>query len=410
MEDSPQKFQQAYKPNIRQAIRPIAFAAIASGIVVFLLSPGGPVSRGLGLDLSFLIAAFVGYYVFRLISKLCSIFLPSYYGAAASCVFTGLAFSFFFYQLLGKAMYFTHLAALEGLGWFFSTLRDTTGYVILFIGGLVLSKLAGIFSESPWGWKAYPPANALGQLLVGLGMWQFFACFADSWEAMSRIGLILFAGMLAVSLSNIGSYGERSENPFISDASRWIRQSPPAKFILGALITTYIVFVHPVIVEAFRYTPLIEWGLVCVAAWRLFDGIKSRLATSHAVLLQDADWRKHLQQIGNRHDMDFIHRGSIQRDFATHGDRDGLLICLTLLLNENGLSVAEMGRILHPLINHQDAKMPWFAFGWEQQRVLRRNERERRRVLDEIMIDLADIANPIDRNTKEAEDEANELG
>jgi len=410
MEESLQESQETPKPGIRQIIRPLLFAVIASGVVIFLLSPRGPVSSGLGLNLSFLIAAFIGYYIFRLFSRLSNIFLPSYYGPAAACIFNGLAFSFFFYHLLGKVILFTRIPALEGFGWLFSTLSSATGYVILFISGYVLSKLAGLFGELPWGRHIYPPGNALGQFLVGLGMWQFLAAFSDSWESMNRIGLILFVGMLAVSLSNIGVYGERLKNPFITDASRWLRQSPHVKFILGALIAAYIIFIRPAIVGAFRYAPLVEWVIVCIVAWRLFRGIKVGLKTHCAVSLQEADWRKHVQEITERQGADFIHLGDIQHDFVTQGDRDALLIYLVLLLNDNRLPVAEISRILHPLINHHDMKMPWFAFGWEQQRVLRRNEKERQRILDEIMESLEDIANPVYKKIKERNDETNELG
>ena len=410
MEESLQESQETPKPGIKQAIGPLLFAVIASGVVIFLLSPGGPVSSGLGVNLGFLVAAFVGYYAFRLISRLCNIFLSSHYGPATSCVFNGLAFSFFLHQLLGKAMLFTRIPALEELGWFFTTLSGAAGYVILFITGCVLSRLAGLLSELSWGRQVYPAGAALGQFIVGLSIWQFLAAFSDYWDPINRIGLILFTGMLAVSLSNIGVYGERLKNPFISDASRWLRQSPHVKFILGAFIAAYIIFIRPAIVDFFRYAPLIEWGLVCIAAWRLFKGIKTGLNTHCAVTLQEADWRKHVQQITDRQGTDFTHLGDIQHGFVNQADRDALLIYLTLLLNENRLPLDEISRILHPLINQQDAKMPWFAFGWEQRRVLMRNEKERRRILDEIMENLKDIANPVYQKIKERKDEANEPG
>lgn len=409
-ESSRETLQESPKSGIGQAIRSLLFAVIACGVVIFLLSPSGPISSSLGLNLSFLIAAFVGYYIFRLFSRLSSIFLVSYYGPAAAYIFNGLAFSFFFYHLLGKAMLLTRIPALEGLGWLFSALSSTTGYVILFISGCVLSKLAGLFSELSWGRQVYPPGNALGQFLIGLSLWQVLAAFSDSWAPMNQIGLVLFAGMLAVAIANVGTYGERLKNPFITDASRWLRQSPHVKFILGALIVAYIIFIRPAIVGVFRYAPLIEWILVCLAAWRLFKGIKSGLQTHCSVELQEADWRKHVQQIADRQGLDFIHLGDIQQRFVSQDDRDSLLIYLVLLLNDNGLPVAEINQILHPLIDHQDAKMPWFAFGWEQRRILRRNEKGRQRILEEIMENLKAIASPAYQKIKERTDEKNEPG
>jgi len=54
--------------------------------------------------------------------------------------------------------------------------------------------------------------------------------------------------------------------------------------------------------------------------------------------------------------------------------------------------------------------MPWFAFGWEQRRILRRSEKERQRILKEIMENLKAIASPAHQKIKERTDEKNEPG
>ncbi|MFC1957193.1 hypothetical protein ACFLX0_00035 [Chloroflexota bacterium] len=160
----------------------------------------------------------------------------------------------------------------------------------------------------------------------------------------------------------------------------------------------------------FRYAPLVEWALVCLAAWRLFAGIRSGLKTHCSVLLQEADWRKHVQQIADRQGLDFVHLGDIQHRFVTQGDRDTLLIYLALLLNDNRLHVDEINRILHTLINHQDMKMPWFAFGWEQRRILKQNQKKRQHILDEIVENLKAIAYPVYQKIKENTNEGNKPG
>ena len=401
--------QESHRPRVGQAIRSLLFTIIACGVVIYLFSSTGPISSKLGLDVSFLLTAFLGYYIFRLLSRLSNIllpfYLPPYYGQAAAYIFNGMAFSFFCYHFLGKAMLLTRISALEGSEWLFSTLDGTTGYVILFIAGYTLSKLASLVAELPWGQQTYPPGNALGQFLVGYSLWQFLAAFSDYWAPMNRIGLVLFAGMLAMAISNVGTYGEKLKNPFIADASSWLRQFQGSKFILGALIATYILFARPAIVGIFPYAPLIEWAVVCFVAWRLFSGIRSGLQTRCSVLLQEADWQKHVQQIANRQGLDFIHLANIQQRFVSQGDRSALLIYLTLLLNDNGLHIDELNWILHPLINHQDMELPWFAFGWEQRRILRQNKENRQRILDGIIENLKTIAYPAYKRIKEQTNE-----
>jgi hypothetical protein len=74
-----------------------------------------------------------------------------------------------------------------------------------------------------------------------------------------------------------------------------------------------------------------------------------------------------------------------------------------LLLHNNKTLPEEISRILHPLINYHDMKMPWFAFGWEQQRVMKQNKNRRRLVLSEIMTNLKYILDPANRTIEEHE-------
>ncbi len=399
-------------PGFIPAIRPLIFAVIACIVVAVLFSSGGLISKH--ADLSFLVAPLVSYYILRLFSRLSSIYLSAYrsayLGSVAACIFNGLAFSLFFFQFLGNAALLARIGAFSYLEGFLTDLSATAGYVVLFVFGRTVSKFADLSRELSWARPFYPPANALGQFFVGISLWQFVAAFSGSWSPLNKIGLVLFAGMLAVALTNIGNYGERSKNPFIADASLWLKHSLPFKFFIGAFIAAYILFIRPAIVGVFRYAPLVEWGIVCFLGWRLFSGIKSGIKIRCSVALQEADWQKHVQLISNLQGTDFPHLGEIQDVYIEDSSRDALLIYLTLLLKDNKVSLEEINRILHPLINYQDAKMPWFAFGWEQHRVLKQNEKNRRLNLGDIMANLKYIMNPANQKIEEQTDEENKPG
>lgn len=399
-------------PGLMPAIRPLIYAVIACAVIIFLFAPIGVIYKH--ADLSFLVIPFVSYFILRLCAKLSSRYLPVYstlYAAeATTCILNGLAFSLFFYLVLGNAELFTRIGAFKNGEKFFTALSATTGYVLLFILGRTVSKLAELSRGTEWGKPLYPPANALGEFFTGIGLWQFAAAFSGYWAPLNEIGLVIFAGMLAVAVANIGHYGEDSKNPFFADAAHWLQSSITFEFIIGAFIAAYIVFIRPFITDKFPYAAFVEFGIVCLLGWRLFSGIKNGIRTRCAVDVFETDWRKHIQIIENLQGADFPRLGEIQETFIEDGSRDALLIYLTLLLYKNRVSLEEIFRILHPMINHQDARMPWFSFKWEQRRVLKKNENIRRALLDEIIANLKYIMDPASQKIEEHRNEENKPG
>ncbi|MFC2059281.1 hypothetical protein ACFLTS_06595 [Chloroflexota bacterium] len=389
------------KPRVWQAVRSILFTLIACGAVFYLLYPSGLINTRLDIDLEFLMAPLWGYYALRLFSRLCSALLPSRRGLPLSYMFNGIAFSFFIYYLFDHTTLLMRISTLESYEWLLLKLNTINLYVILPIAGYTLSKLSTLLAESPKGWQAYPVGNAIGQLLIGYGVWQSLTAFSDSWTHISGIGLIVFAGMIAVAISNLGVYAQNIKNPFVADTARWLRQAQASKFCLGAAITAYIIFARPAIIDAFRYSTMIEWAIVCFIAWRLFTGVRSGLRTRYMLDIEEQEWRKHVQKIAHLPDRDLTHLSEILQRFVDYGQRDSLLVHLTLILDDNNLHQHEISQILAPIINHHDREIPWFAFGWEQRLILKQNQRNRQHLLDNVMHRLKNISQPAYQKIKD---------
>jgi hypothetical protein len=412
MEPSPQPQSKAAGPGFSQVIRPLVFAVIACAVVIVLFSKAGIIYKH--ADLSFLVAPFIFYYVLRFLARLSTMYLPFYTSfrtaLATASILNGLAFGLFVFLFLNNAEQLTNIGIFTHIKGFLTSLSATAGYVTLFVAGVTTSKLAGIIRDTASGKAFYPIVNALGQFLAGIGIWQFLAAFSGDSDILNKTGLVIFCGMLAVALANTGHYGEHSKNPFIHDASHWLIHSITLEFLIGGFIAIYFLFIRPAIIDAFRYAPFVELGIVCLIGWRLFSGIKNGIRTRSAVDTYEADWRKHIQIISNLQGADLPRLGEMQEIFIQDGGRDSLLIYLTLLLNNNKVSPEEIHRILHPLISYRDARMPWFAFGWEQRRLLNQNEANRRTVLGEIMADLKYIMNPANQKIEEHTNEKNQPG
>lgn len=409
MPETNQPLQKAGGPGIAPAVGPFIFAGITCAIVILLFSPVGIIYDK--VNLSFLMPPLMCLFLIRLCAKLSGLYLPGYTsfrtGMSVEHALNGLAYALFFYLLLDNALLLTRLSLFKHIEGFLTELGKTPGFIVILIAGTTAGKLADITRQTEIGKMYSPIIKALGQFFAGFGIWQFLAVFSEPGGAWGKIGLIIFAGVLAIALSNAGRYGLKSKNPFVADASNWLIGSPSAKFIIGALIAIYVILIRPAIVDVFRYASIIEWLFVCLIGWRLFSGIKNGIRSRYTLDIHETDWAKHVQLINNLHGAELPRLGAIQEIFTAEGERDTLVIYLTLLLHENRISAEETQRILHPLINYRDEKMPWFAFAWEQRRVRKRNEASRRAILEEIMTNLKYIINPSSRKIEEHADEQN---
>ncbi len=390
-------------PSLAPAIRPLIFAVIACGLTVLLFSPAGIIYKH--LDLSFLVLPLLSYFILRLVSRLSTIYITGYVspmaGNMVSGICTGLAFTLLFYFFFGNVDRLANTGIFRYIDGFLNSLATAASYIAIFIIGITVSRTAEIYRRDSTGNALYPGINAIGQILTGIGIWRFLTVVSGNSDAFNKMGAVIFAGIIAIAIANAGHYGVKSKNPFIADASHWLTHSHTAEFLIGAFIATYILVIRPLIEDAFRYAIIIEWLIVCFLGWRLFSGIKNGIRTRCAVNVYETDWQKHVQLISNLQGTDFPRLREIQESFAEDGSRDTLLIYLTLTLHNNKIPAEEITRILHPLINHRDEKMPWFAFGWEQRRVLKRNENRRRAVLGEIMANLKYIMNPANQTIEE---------
>ena len=390
-------------PGIDQAVRPFIFAVVGCAIVYLLFSPSGLVFKTAGLGL--LVLPLMLAFILHFLARLSAVYLPGFSshntGEVVSLVLDGLASAVLIYLFLDKATQLENLWVFSHMKGFLADLSTTAGWAVLIILGITISKLSVKISWHQWAGSFFPLVNALGQFFTGLGLWQFLAAFSRESAVWSNIGLVICAGMIAAAVANIGYYTGDIKNPFLRDASQWLTHTPLQKFMIGALIALYILFARPYITASFTYAPIAEWILVCLVGWRLFSGINNGIRIHCAVDVNETDWQKHVQLINNLRGADFPYLREIQEAFVADGGRDSLVIYLTLLLNNNKVPPEEIHRILHTLINHQDAKLPWFAFGWEQRRVLRRNETSRRLILGEIIANLNYILNPAGRKIEE---------
>lgn len=380
-------------PGVRHILGCVSFTIIACAAVFYLFYTGGLFAQFLHVDLSLLVLPLIGYYTLRLFSRLSGYFIKKPAGALIPPIINGLAIITFSYYFFGQITLLTHIPSLSMFKGLTSRLSEATPFIILICIGITVSQISVALIQTLWGRRTYPVSNAIGQLLIGLGVWKWISSFSGLWSPASGIGFILLVAMSSLALANLSAYTRKAPIHFIADPSKWLRRSHNGVFLLGALSATYFIFIRPGM-AALPYSQIIEWAIVCFVAWRLLTNVKNGLEAHYSVPVKEANWQKHVQQVDESVDDNFVDLCEMQKRFVDESKQDEIIGYLNRLLNKNGIQQQELGRIISPIADYHDRKPPWYTFGRWRKRILKNNRRNRQNALNNIVKNLEAVAHP----------------
>ena len=379
----------------RRLFKSLVLNGLGICLAIFLLVPPGLIFRWTQADLSFLLLPLIGYFLLRLGSDCCLIYITSRAGYSAVFLLRGAAAAFLIFWIFKNAILFTRLSAFAGSLKIFSGLSEIAVFAVLFIFGSTLARICGLYKSHTAEKYVGPLGISLGQFIMGYSLWQSGISFSVYWRPFADIGLVLMAGLTAVSLSTLGLLGEKSRNALTADLCAWLRSSPVGKFFLGAALAAYIIFLRPLIFEHLPYAFLFEWVLLCMVAWWVYSKIVDLLGNRYTAVTLDTDWHKHIQQVDDLIDEDFEKIGLLQRDFVELGNRRGLLNYLRQVLRNNKLTDDQNNNVLRNLIEYSDNKIPWYNFWIWRKRKMNQNIENRKTALQCTINNLSELAHPV---------------
>jgi len=379
--------------GLKKAITPVIVCIILSGLTAFLLAPSGPVRSYLSLDLSYLMGPIITFLVLRLGSNLSNVLMPNLAGKLLAYSLSGASFAVLLVMCLSwlgqqPEVQRTALSAVSTL----------SGYAILWIAGITVCGLAGILDEEERFQRASPVTRAVGLLMVGFAMFGALSSFAEVWEFALSVGLVMMAGFIASAISSLARYGEKSSNRYVASASQLIAESSVWMFILGAILFSYIALVRPLIADSFSYATLVEWGVVCLVALWVYRWARVSIRDTYSAPLKISEVEKHSQQLEEMVDAQLDYLGTIQEAFVEKGHRPRLLVSLIVMLLENGWDRDRICNALVPLIDYEEAEVPWYAFIWNHKRIQSRGENERKKVLTDVISEVIQQSGNAPRN------------
>lgn len=180
-------------------------------------------------------------------------------------------------------------------------------------------------------------------------------------ELATAIGDFISLGVTVAAIFTLFAVLKNSKNPYLS--------------ALGGISGNYIFSVSLSLIGALYYgfflggmstfapslsnlSPYVEWTGICVFAALIFTVMRRGMHGSIMIKNRLGEWKKHLQQITTYKGDRFVGFTEIIDEFVEGGNRDRLLVRLTLFLHENRVSDDEISKLLAEIINYEDEKKP----------------------------------------------------
>ncbi len=380
--------------ELRRATGPVLVCVVLSGLTVYLFGSSSPLAGYLSLDLTFLIWPIIVFLILRLGRKLILIVMPKLGGRLLAHVLGGTALAAAGYLLVQGVA--SDYAVMDSI---WTPIGLAGGYFVLFVAGFTSHGLAELLGKEPEFHWTRPATGFLGHLLMGVAVYWTLLLFRAYWAGADLAGAIILAGFATSALSMLAHYGETSSNRFVADLCRWLAASGGRMFFLGAFLLAYVALLRPWIVDNFAYAPLLEWGIVCFVAWRVYRGVRFLLKNRYSAPLKESKWERHAQESAEQADERLVFLSRIQKEFVEMGLRPRLLVNLIVTLNANRWEPDEMCAALIPLINFQGERVPWYAFIWDQNRIQTRNQARRRDILERVMANVTQHPKAISPST-----------
>jgi hypothetical protein len=378
--------------ELKKATAPVIVCVFLSALTVFLLSPSSIVSKFIRVDLSYLIVPVIAFLVIRLGRKLVNIFMPGLSGRLLSCGLSGASAAVFLVAFLNWVRQVSQTEMQVS-----SIIDSIIGYSILFITGLTIYIISRILDKEESSRWASPITGTAALLIIGFSTYASLNTITETWELASSVGLVVLAGFVASAVSSLAGYGEMVRNRYVADISQLISRSGFWMFVLGALMFSYIALIRPSIADSFAYTPLIEWGIICLVALWLCRWVRLSVKEK-SVQLEISKVEKHSQQIQEMVDAQLNYLGTMQEAFVEKGRRPRLLVSLINILLENGWDRDRISEVLTPLIDYEEIKMPRYDLIRGQSRIQNRGETIRRQILTDIITAIVEQSGiPLDK-------------
>lgn len=201
------------------------------------------------------------------------------------------------------------------------------------------------------------------------------------------VSFSFLGGSIVLTLGFLFNLFEDSSNRTLASMSNLISSGYKWNFIVGFSLTVYLSFVRPPLIEQNPTLTIVEWSIIAVVLAVLYINVRI-ISKELYVDSKSTEWRKHVQTVDREVPEEFDHLTFLQERFVNKGNKEPLLVYLTIHLHNIGKSEQQVMQTLSPLIYYYDKQPSIFAFPPLKENLARKNKDNRKKLLQDLMVEI----------------------
>lgn len=225
--------------------------------------------------------------------------------------------------------------------------------------------------EIPVKTKLQPLVTSAGLILVGYFGYSLISTVPL--EHSTELG-IFFLLIMAVFAATVAS--NITENEFTT----WLRNSRKFLLLFIGIIAVYYVYLRPMLVERPGLINLVEWAAVVVVFLKLSRDYKRNLQIDEFEFIEP-----HKQRISVRKDEWIEEFRRAQNNFIYKGIKSHFIAVLSKPLYDMGWSEEKVASFISPIVSYNDRRVPVLSFNWEKKMIENKNQKDREKVVENII-------------------------
>jgi hypothetical protein len=210
-------------------------------------------------------------------------------------------------------------------------------------------------------------------------------------QLIAYASLPIAGGLSVLSFCSVVGVFINTESPAVFGLFTWIKENRVRNFLIGFLLTAYLVLIRTPLAANMTFLPYVEWVMITLIVFEIYTATRISARESY-ILSENTAWKSHIQEIRREIGRDLIRVKSTVEQFVDHGVKEPLLVYLALYLQRLGKTEEDILEKLSPLISYQEDvpghKLYFSAFPGAKTKLVARNRKVREDMLKKLFQEI----------------------
>lgn len=220
---------------------------------------------------------------------------------------------------------------------------------------------------------------------------------------------VIVASTAITAVLSLTGVFKNHPNPYLEYLGSRIGGQIEKVTLFNFVLIYYLFFVRRYFLELSglnpQYVVIGEWAAICLGFYLSYRSMKRYAEESLVRRDITGTWRRHLQQVNMHTDSQLDHLSDLVERFIIHGEKNELIIQITLLLRNSGLEAYAITNTLTPLMEYGDMEPPKIGLPWQANNVAKLNNQRRRKIVNTVLSSIQLKPLTGEREAEEAEGE-----